>query len=183
MSQYIRISVDNEIELRPIEPANAAALFAMVEAGRDYLAEWLPWVMYSQTANQTEQFIRQVLAKKNRNEQAVYAIWYHKQIVGLIDLHGIDTYNRKAYIGYWLGQQWQGKGIMSRACSGLIDTAFQFYDLNRIAIRCAVGNYKSSAIPIKLGFTYEGTEREAEWLNGQFVNLRVYSMLRKEWKK
>lgn len=182
MNQYITISVDPEITLKPAEPANAAALYAMVESGRSYLAEWLPWVMYSFSISQTEQFIKQTQSKKYRNEQIVYAIWYTTEIVGLIDLHNIDTFNRKAYIGYWLGQQWQGRGIMTRSCRGLIETAFDFYDLNRISIRCAEGNEKSSAIPLRLGFTYEGTERQSEFLNNRFVNLKVYSILKEEWK-
>ena len=182
MSQYITIPVDHEIALKPAEPANAAALYALIESSRSYLATWLPWVMYSISAKQTEQFIRQTTSKKNRLEQVVYVIWYKNQITGLIDLHFIDTFNRKAYIGYWLGQSWQGRGIMTRACRSLIDMAFDFYDLNRIVIRCAEGNDKSSAIPLRLGFAYEGTERQSEWLNGRFVNLRVYSILKQDWK-
>lgn len=46
-------------------------------------------------------------------EMAVYTLWYKNQLAGMIDLQCIDHVNRKAYIGYWLGQQFTRKGIMT----------------------------------------------------------------------
>ncbi len=43
--------------------------------------------------------------------------------------------------------------------------AFFEKDFNRIQIRCAVGNQPSNAIPQRLGFTLEGTERDGELLS------------------
>jgi ribosomal-protein-serine acetyltransferase len=53
--------------------------------------------------------------------------------------------------------------------------------MNRIQIRCGVGNTKSSAIPRRLGFTYEGTERCGERHNNSYIDLEVFSILKKEW--
>ena len=53
--------------------------------------------------------------------------------------------------------------------------------MNRIQIRCAVGNIPSNAVLKRLGFTLEGTEREGELLtSGEYVNVNVYSILKKE---
>ncbi len=183
MSYYTGIYVDTEIMLKPIEEANAHAIFELVEQSRQHLSRWLPWVEYNTHLNHTRQFIRGVLAKKNWGEQAVYVIWYANTIAGIIDLHGIDANNRKANIGYWLGHRFTGLGIMTRACKGLIDTAFGFYDFNRVVIKCATENRQSCAIPEKLHFTLEGIERQSEWLNGCFVDLKVYSILHAEWKE
>jgi ribosomal-protein-serine acetyltransferase len=50
-------------------------------------------------------------------------------------------------------------------------------------IHCATGNTRSSAVPKRLGFTFEGTLREAQLLDGRYVDLDVYSMLRREYHK
>ncbi len=55
--------------------------------------------------------------------------------------------------------------------------------MNRIEVTCAIGNDKSSAIPKKLGFVFEGVSRGAGWLYDHFVDLEVHSLLAKEWQK
>lgn len=95
----------------------------------------------------------------------------------------IDWVNRNAMIGYWIAGDYQGKGIMTRACTALISYAFETLRLHRIDIRCATGNAKSCAIPRRLGFSYEGILREAKWLYDHFVDLNVYSMLDREWRE
>ena len=55
-------------------------------------------------------------------------------------------------IGYWLGEQFQGKGIMTAACRVLVNYAFNEFKLHRVEIKCATGNTKSCAIPERLLF-------------------------------
>ena len=86
-------------------------------------------------------------------------------------------------MGYWLADGWQGRGIVTKCCIALIQYGFNDLGLNRIEIKCATGNDKSGAIAEKLNFKREGILREAEWLNGTFIDLYLYSMLRDEWEK
>ncbi|MFA7401791.1 MAG: GNAT family protein, partial [Bacteroidales bacterium] len=89
--------------------------------------------------------------------------------------------NQKTEIGYWLSESFQKKGIMSLSVKALIDYAFQQLQLNRIQIKCAVGNNESKHIPQRLGFTFEGIEREGEFLSDNtFTDLEVYSILKKD---
>ena len=84
-------------------------------------------------------------------------------------------------IGYWLGEEFQGKGIMTAASRILIHYAFDEFQLNRVEIRCAVGNTRSRAIPERLGFIQEGMIGDGEWLYDHYVDLIVYRMLAREW--
>ena len=89
--------------------------------------------------------------------------------------------NRITEIGYWLSEKAQGKGIMTRAVKKLIAFAFEERGMNRIVIKCAVGNTKSKNIPKRLGFTYEGTERDGELLaGGIYTDIEVYSLLKRD---
>jgi ribosomal-protein-serine acetyltransferase len=96
--------------------------------------------------------------------------------------HPIDWAERKVEIGYWLGESFQGKGLMTKACKTLITYAFAELGLNKVEIHCATENIRSCAIPKRLGFTQEGILRDAEWLYDHFVNLVVYGMLAREWQ-
>jgi ribosomal-protein-serine acetyltransferase len=63
----------------------------------------------------------------------------------------------------------------------MINLAFRNMEMNRVQIRCGVGNHKSSAIPKRLGFTYEGTERAGERHNRNYIDLEIFSLLKSEW--
>lgn len=84
---------------------------------------------------------------------------------------------------YWLTESEQGQGIMTEALRKIIEYTFEELKLHRIEITCAIENNRSSALPKKLGFTFEGIERESGWLYDHFVDLEIYSLLAPEWQK
>jgi len=102
-------------------------------------------------------------------------------LAGQIGYNFFDRENRRTEIGYWLGESFQGKGLITRACKVLIENAFTNLNINRIEIRCCTGNVKSRKIPENLGFKLEGIARQAEWLHDHFEDLAVYAMLADEW--
>ncbi len=102
---------------------------------------------------------------------------------GIIGYKGTDTTNHKTEIGYWLAKDQQGKGLITRAVKILIEIAFEKMGMNRVQIRVGVNNSKSAAIPKRLNFTFEGIEREGELLNGRYIDIEVYSMIKRDWEK
>jgi ribosomal-protein-serine acetyltransferase len=131
-----------------------------------------------------EDFKRYIGNSKQRYANHVengYVIMANDEMIGRIGVYNIDMHNRHASIGYWLDQQWTGKGIITNVCKVVITWAFKNLALNRIEIRCGTENYKSQAIPERLGFKKEGIIRQGEFVNGQFIDLCVYAMLKEEW--
>ena len=177
------LTVGNDIKLCLCEERHAAELFALVDANRIYLRQWLPWLDANASADDTRRFIKGALEQFAGNNGFQTAIVFKGQIVGMIGYHNIDWPNRSAGVGYWLAADFQGQGIISRACRFLTNYAFTALGLNRVEIRCAVGNHQSRAIPERLGFTTEGTIRQAEWLYDHFVDHIVYGMLKDEWHR
>ncbi|WP_026772418.1 MULTISPECIES: GNAT family N-acetyltransferase [Sediminibacillus] len=173
--------VDDEIQLKLMELSDAEELFALTDSSRDYLREFLRWVDGTTTEEDTQAFIQSGLQHFADNKSLTTAILYQGKIAGVIGFHEISWNNKSASIGYWLGENHQGKGIMSRSVKALTSYGFDRLDLNRIEIRAAAENVKSRAIPEKLGFTKEGCIRQAEWLYDHFVDHVVYGMLATEW--
>ena len=121
---------------------------------------------------------------KNRfaNHYDLPLVIYRKnKLIGRIGLYDIDHHNGIANIGYWLGEKFQGKGVMTSCCRFLISHAFETMSINRIEIKCAVENKPSQGIPERLDFTREGTIRQGERHADGFVDLFLYSLLREEW--
>jgi ribosomal-protein-serine acetyltransferase len=152
-----------------------------VVANRERLEEWLPWPSTIQSAADEAAFIRQTIDWMSKGEGLGAAIIVDGALAGGIGVHKIDPVNRSAEIGYWLAEGFVGRGVMSRSAQALTSFALGSLGMHRVVIRAATGNARSRAIPMRLGFTHEGTERQSQVLNGEFIDLETYSMLAPEW--
>jgi ribosomal-protein-serine acetyltransferase len=171
------------IEIRVFEDTHAEELFRLINANRTSLSQWLPWLDWSNLLTDTETHIRNSLERYQDRHGFAAGIWIGGTLGGSIGLHAIDTRHRSCCIGFWLVENFRGGGIMTRACREVVDQAFDYYHLHRVEIRCATGNFKSSAVAQRLGFFHEGVLREAEWLYDHFVDLNVYGMLEHDWRE
>lgn len=177
-----RYAIGQDTELRLLEERYAGELFELTDKSREHLRPWTPWLDSVVTATDSKEFIKHSLEQFSRGEGLTTGIWHGGSLAGVISFDRISRANRSAMIGYWIGSEYQRKGLMIRSCEALIDYGFRELGLNRIEIWAATDNVRSLAIPIRLGFTREGVERQAQWLNDHFVDIEMYSMLRSEWR-
>ncbi|MYL58214.1 GNAT family N-acetyltransferase [Virgibacillus halodenitrificans] len=177
-TQYI----NDDISLKLLEKQDAQELFILVDKNRNYLKQWLPWVDNMKQEEDYEPVIDMWLNQFSSHNGFQAGILYKGELTGMVGFHGIDRANKKTSIGYWLGESYQGNGIMTIAVKALIDQAFHEYGLNRVEIQCGVGNKKSRSIPERLGFNQDGLLRDAEYLYDHFHDCVLYSMLAKEWE-
>lgn len=173
------LMVEDNIHLQQLKMAHAGLIFETIERDREYLRKWLPFVDQTRKLEDTRDYIRQI--QQSPKNDLVYTIWYKGDFAGLAGYKDSDTVNQKTEIGYWLAENMQGKGIMIHTVKKLVDFAFRNLNRNRVQIKVAVGNDRSSAIPEKLGFQFEGIEREGEFHYDRFYDLKQYSMLKREW--
>jgi ribosomal-protein-serine acetyltransferase len=171
------------VELRLLEERHAPVLFALVDREREYLRQWVQWADSRSSEEEILVFIRGALERFAANQGFSAGIWVDGSIAGVITLYKIDWMSRKGEIGYWLGREFQGCGIVTDAVRAVTQHGLVELDLNRIEIYCAVVNTKSGAVPKRLGFTFEGVLREAQLLGGRYLDLEVYSMLRPEYRR
>lgn len=157
-------------------------IFQLLDTGREYLRIWLPFVDKTKEENDTKEFIALALDKPYSEKEMISAIYYEDNTAGLISIKNIDRDNKKVEIGYWLGLEYHGKGIITECCKALLEYIFEKKVMNRVCIKVAEFNYKSRRIPEKLGFKFEGVERQGELYKvNNFYNLYVYSMLKTEY--
>ncbi len=172
--------IDDELYLSLSVPQYAEELFALVDTNRRFLRQWLPWVDSTKYSSDTESFIREQLQNFCNDKALHLSILHREKIVGVLGYNTLDKTNDLGIIGYWLGEDYNGKGIMTSSVQELISVGFRYYSLNRIEIHCATENIKSRAIPERLGFTQEGTRRHAEKVNNSRLDLVIYGLLRHE---
>ncbi len=172
------IIIDTNTSLRPLELNDYKDIFNTINTQKEYLGRWLPFVEFTKEPNDSKEFVEMTLSLTEERLEHVFTIRFENQFAGLIGFKDTDRQNKKTEIGYWLSENFQGKGIVTRAVIRLCDFAFEKLQLNRIQIKCAVGNEKSKAIPKRLGFIFEGVERDGELLSGNiFTDIETYSKL------
>jgi ribosomal-protein-alanine N-acetyltransferase len=110
--------------------------------------------------------IRFSIIKKESNE-----------IIGSCGYNSLDFENEKAEIGYDIAKSFWGRGYASEAISSLLDYGFSSLKLNRIEAKADPGNVNSIKLLQKLNFTFEGTLRQYEKIEGKFNDLNIYSKL------
>ncbi|GEL77266.1 GNAT family N-acetyltransferase [Tenuibacillus multivorans] len=176
-------TIDEELSLRLIDNGDAEEIFQLTDNSRDHLRVWLSWVDGTKEVSDTKGFI-DFSKKLYANSTGMTAvILYHGDIAGLISFNKLDWQNKIAHIGYWLAQEFTGKGIMTRAARAMTDYAFSGLNMHKAEIRAAENNAGSRAVPKRLGFVEEGRIRSAEWLYDRYVDHIVYGMLNDEWGK
>ncbi|MCF8379319.1 MAG: GNAT family N-acetyltransferase [Bacteroidales bacterium] len=175
------LKISTEIELKQLELSDSADIYNAIDSQREYLGKWLPFVALTKEISDTEKFVESVINAPEDRFEYVFTIRKNNKFIGLIAFKETDKLNQKTEIGYWLSEKYQKLGIMTKSVEKLCDFAFDTMGMNRIQIKCAVENSPSSNIPKRLGFKFEGIEREGELLWGNiFTDLEIYSKLKKD---
>lgn len=152
----------------------------LVRENREALQTYLPAVLQLASAADAAAYLQAACRRAASGEVLEWHIFSGTALCGSIRLKEIDDSDRNAKMGYWLARMYQGRGIASAAVRAVLTHAFGALALNRIQLQCAAGNQASMALAERLGFTHEGVLRQAEFLNGAFVDLHVYGLLHKD---
>jgi RimJ/RimL family protein N-acetyltransferase len=116
----------------------------------------------SQTANiphpynlrDAEQFIRRTRAENESGQGLVLALAFKRQPnepIGVIGAHGA-SFRGAAHLGYWLGREFWGQGLMTEAGRAFVDMIFGVSSLSEIVCDALPGNDASRRVQEKLGF-------------------------------
>ena len=175
----ITIVVDGEILLRRPTLEDAESLFALVDSNRQHLRRWLPWVDFVASLQDERLWVQTHLAEDS--PEFVFLMVHQGEVVGAVGIRGRGSRGRRGEIGYWIAENMQGRGIVTRSCRAIIDYMFEQLNMNCVVIRASVDNVRSRGIPHRLGFTLEGIERQSELLYDTFQDMAVYSVLASEW--
>jgi RimJ/RimL family protein N-acetyltransferase len=105
-------------------------------------------------------------------------------LIGWIQLDGVDWMHRTSYLGIGIGNRdFWGRGYGTEAMELMLQFAFDEINLHRVFL--SVFSYNERAIHVykKLGFQYEGRYREHIERDGQRYDMLFYGLLAHEWRQ
>ncbi len=102
--------------------------------------------------------------------------------IGFGGLHSVDSVNGQAELGIGIGDRslWN-QGYGSEAVGTLLDFGFGELRLHRVVLHVFAGNDRAQHVYQKLGFSHEGTLRQAMYQHGRHIDVHVMGILRDEW--
>lgn len=174
------ITTDSNLTLRILQPGDAPQLFRLTDTNREHLGKWLPWVPFVNVEADSLSFIETGLADLESSKSFHYGVWLGDQLAGVIGAHTWKPDEAFLEIGYWLGKDFEGRGVMTQACRALISALFSSNIVRTVQICCDPANQRSAAIPKKLGFKL--TERVNKLEEGVEIVLDVYQVTPDSWE-
>lgn len=110
----------------------------------------------------------------------IFAIDIGGEACGTIGIHpqeDIHSYN--AELGYWLGEPFWGKGIITKAVMEMVEYGFNNYEITRIFARPFGTNVGSQKVLEKAGFILEGRFEKTIFKKDRFEDELIYALRRK----
>ena len=173
--------IDDHLTLRPLRVEDAGTLIDLIARNREHLDRWLRWSGHVRAADDARALIERFAAKTAIGDGFHAGLWLDGALAGGIVCHFINRESNKTEIGYWLGADYVGRGLVTRACRAVIGDLFTREKMHRIEIQAAVDNFPSRAVAERLGFTLEGVARESTWITTRYRDHAIYSLLDREW--
>ena len=127
--------------------------------------------------------IKEYNSKKDPRLTWAIELKSENKLVGTISIEDFWELHKQCELGWSINVNYQNKGIAFEAGQTLINHIFKNYDINRIQAFIWQGNEPSKRLALKLGFTHEGTDREARLKNDKFLDVWNFGLLRKEWEQ
>ncbi|HET8527265.1 MAG TPA: GNAT family N-acetyltransferase, partial [Actinomycetota bacterium] len=160
--------------LRRLTMDDLEPVWSLVQAERERLEPWMPWIDGTTTIDDQRRWLESVVRDEHSLEGG--GLFVDGRYVGGAGLSW-DPFKVGGEIGYWISGEFEGRGLVTRAVRALLDIGFGEIGLHRIEIKAGTDNTRSRAIPERLGFGQEGIERGGGRGAHGFYDHVVYSML------
>ena len=168
--------------LRKFTPADAQDMYNNW-AKDERVAKYLTWPAH-ENVETTEYVLSLWCADYEKNDYYQWAIEYEGKPIGSIAVVKCSDENHSAELGYCMGFDYWGKGIMTEAVRAVTAFLFEEVDVNRIVICHAVKNPASGKVAQKCGYIFEGTHKEEfKSLWGEYLDISCYGLVRKDYEK
>jgi RimJ/RimL family protein N-acetyltransferase len=170
------------INLREITTDDTTTIVNLI----DYeIAKYLYEVPYPYKIDDALNFIKSSHNDFKLRKAIIFGIEYKNilesklLLVGTIGIKDIDYVNKKANIGYWIGKQYQGKGIATECIKIVVNYAFDVLKLEESSASVFPDNNPSIRVLEKNGFVKAKEIKEYHPLSNRYRNSLIYTIINK----
>jgi RimJ/RimL family protein N-acetyltransferase len=163
--------------IRSLRPTDAAAITKHV--GTQSVARNMSTIPHPYAQRDAEEWLASLADQPETN----FAITVDDEAVGVIGVHARPpelpaVCHHDAEIGYWLGETFWGRGIMTEAVLAMTEWAFAHFQLIRLHAAVFARNPASARVLEKAGYAYEGRLRARYFRDGEYIDGLLYARVR-----
>ena len=171
------------VELRQLKKSDARKLQALLIKDRAWLSPWeatTPGIRYPVDARD---LVRNLLYQQRKGTGLAFIIEVDGALAGQINVANI-LYGSvsSATVGYWIGEDFAGRGATPIAVSLTVDYLFDELGLHRVEIDIRPENEASLRVVEKLKLREEGLKERFIHIDGQWRDHRVFAITSEERK-
>ncbi|HET7480658.1 MAG TPA: GNAT family N-acetyltransferase [Rubrobacteraceae bacterium] len=174
-----RLETDRLV-LRKMRLEDADAMFDY--ASDPEVTRYVIWPTH-RTMEDSRAFLELTVSNYATGEGFDWGIVYKgdEKFIGTCGFVSRSPEHARAEVGYVISRRYWGRGLTAEALRAIIRFGFERMELNRIEARCIAGNTASARVLEKAGMTCEGTLRERERIQGKLRDMKMYSILKREY--
>jgi len=170
------------LRLRRFSPDDAADVFEY--ASDQETTRHVFWRPHA-SLHETMEFLNRQVQLARNGEVCSWAVEHKadRKTIGTCGFAWWRPDHGKAEIAYALSRKYWNQGLTTEAVNACIAWGFEKLELNRIEARCMPENIASERVMQKCGLRCEGTLRQTMMVKGQYIDLKMYAILRGEWEQ
>ncbi|MFJ3905305.1 GNAT family N-acetyltransferase [Streptomyces sp. NPDC090025] len=169
-------------ELRPLEIWHAEEFAAHMDRARDTIRPWVGQSFVAEGVEGARGTLGRYADRRAKDAGGLWGIWLDGTLVGGVLFAAFDAAAGSCEVGCWLEPDARGRGLITDACTVLVDWALIERGLHRAEWQCRADNENSVAVARRLGMTLEGELRETWPYEGVRHNQQIWAVLADEWR-
>jgi ribosomal-protein-alanine N-acetyltransferase len=169
----------NNIALRPLGFRDRRAWLKIRDNNKNWFKEWEATIPGESNLSPASfyQVVKNLRDEARSLRALPFVITVDGSLAGQVTVANINYGStRSAYIGYWIGEEFAGRGYTPLAVAMAIDHCFKSLKLHRIEIAIRPENIKSLRVVEKLGLRSEGTRPKFLHINGEWRDHLIFAI-------
>jgi ribosomal-protein-serine acetyltransferase len=169
-------------QLRPLEPWQAEEFLANLDRAREHIEPWVSPTFVATDRESARAVLQRHADNRARDAGGIWGIWSDGTLVGGVLFVSFDAARGFCEVGCWLEPAAQGRGLVTRAVSRLIDWSVYERGIHRVEWWTRADNVRSISVARRLGMRRDGTMRQLISRPEGRYDVEVWSVLADEWR-
>lgn len=167
----------NQVTIKKLNIGDSEEVYYLINSNRNYLGNWLTWVVDTQSRSDTEAFLLKSLELTAERKGYFCGIFVEDILIGVAGSTIYPGEKNSMFLNYWVSERWSRGGLATQACQQLIHFLESEWSIDTFFVTLSENNIASLRVAEKLGFRFSQSLTNSDQNTGSSANL-LYKRLK-----